>query len=419
VKALWIRTDAHKVDSPEIGDLADALGVDVVTALGHFVALGGAVAEFTDDGNIRDISDTVIDRWGRWQGKRGVFAPAVRRILQSADGSYANWRDDMGKLVERREADRKRKTGGTSTEIPRNSDGDGAESRHDSSATVRDGTARNVSIPETESLNERRGAVRRESPRADASGVEVAIRPASAPPAPLDLQDLSSAGTLLLDTFYGDASPERRADIAKQLHDASDPIGPGAKLSAGIRVKARDEKHFATAVGELIADPPRKQDRAIVVFLKKLGDPPKGPTISEQHKTSEDALAAEDWRQRDAEVAEANAWLVGRPELAESINATAAKSAPGGGSIMAMVRNAARDQLLLNEWRAATTPRHQSPSKSQRWNYGEASYAAGLAALKDVGQKRTYAEAFTSRRASKPHGEPKPVSDPNEPIKFT
>jgi hypothetical protein len=91
VKALWLRVDAHKIDSREVCEIADALGIDVVQALGHVVALGGAVAEHTDDGNIAIVADTTLERWARWSGKRGAFAPALRRALQDENGEYDHW----------------------------------------------------------------------------------------------------------------------------------------------------------------------------------------------------------------------------------------------------------------------------------------------------------------------------------------
>jgi hypothetical protein len=143
LKALWLRVDAHKVDSREVGEIADGLGIDVVTALGHVVALGGAIAEHTDDGNISGVSDSVLERWARWSGKRGAFAPVLRRALQSENGEYDNWHEEMGQLVERRARDRKRKATGDSEETPPKSRGNSTETGRDSTATERDVTERN------------------------------------------------------------------------------------------------------------------------------------------------------------------------------------------------------------------------------------------------------------------------------------
>lgn len=144
MKALWIRVEAHEVDSVRVAQLAEALGIDPVMALGHLVALAGQVAEQTPDGHIATVPNVTIERWARWSGRRGEFARAVREILQDGAGFLDDWNESMGKLVERRAKDRQRKAGskespgkdhGNSTENPRNG-------RGDSSATERDGTER-------------------------------------------------------------------------------------------------------------------------------------------------------------------------------------------------------------------------------------------------------------------------------------
>lgn len=155
MKALWIRVEAHEVDSVRVAQLADTLGVSAVTALGHLVALAGQVAEQTEDGHIADVPNVTLERWARWDGKRDTFARVVREILQDGRGYFDDWKDSMGKLVERRAKDRERKRQaesqqhtfpGISVETPRKDHGNSVESprnvRGDSAATVRDGTER-------------------------------------------------------------------------------------------------------------------------------------------------------------------------------------------------------------------------------------------------------------------------------------
>jgi hypothetical protein len=100
MKALWIRVEAHKVDSVETAQLAEALGIDPVVALGHMTALGGAVAEHTEEGHIADVPNSTLEGWARWKGKKGELARAVREFLQDGDGKYDHWEETMGKLVE-------------------------------------------------------------------------------------------------------------------------------------------------------------------------------------------------------------------------------------------------------------------------------------------------------------------------------
>jgi hypothetical protein len=67
MKALWIRVDAHVIDSIPIARFSEALELDAVTALGYYVALGGAIAEHTDDGVITDVADATLEGWARWK----------------------------------------------------------------------------------------------------------------------------------------------------------------------------------------------------------------------------------------------------------------------------------------------------------------------------------------------------------------
>lgn len=156
MKALWIRVEAHDVDSREISRFAIALGVSKVMALGHSTALAGAIAEQTEDGRIDTVTDEELEQWSRWGGKGGRLAKAVRDHLQAPDGTYRDWTDSMGKLVERRAKDRIRKqlpseqrapTTTDSVESPRQGGGNAQavprNFRGDSAATRRDETVRN------------------------------------------------------------------------------------------------------------------------------------------------------------------------------------------------------------------------------------------------------------------------------------
>lgn len=156
MKGLWIRVEAHAVDSVLIAELAEMLGIEPVLALGHLTALGGAVAEHTDDGLIGNLPNTTIETWARWRGKRGDFARATREVLQDGDGRLAEWQEAMGKLVEKRERERSRKekerviqklmAAGMSEEEARKVHGLSADNtrtvRGESVATERDGTER-------------------------------------------------------------------------------------------------------------------------------------------------------------------------------------------------------------------------------------------------------------------------------------
>ena len=151
--ALWIRVDAHFVDSLIVAQVASELRIEPVHAVGHLTAMAGKIAQHTESGHISDVPDTKLEEWACWTRRRGEWARVCREILQDDDGRLKDWLDTMGKLVDRRVKDRKRKqlekdqrareeSGqvdaflGTSEEIPRNESGI-------SVATKRDVTERN------------------------------------------------------------------------------------------------------------------------------------------------------------------------------------------------------------------------------------------------------------------------------------
>jgi hypothetical protein len=93
VKALWIRVDAHAIDSIEVARFAEQLDVDVVTAFGHYCALGGAIAEHAPDGNIADVPDAGLGALGALARASVASSPTLSapcckpRTAHSAIGS--------------------------------------------------------------------------------------------------------------------------------------------------------------------------------------------------------------------------------------------------------------------------------------------------------------------------------------------
>jgi hypothetical protein len=84
-----------------------------------------------------------------------------------------------------------------------------------------------------------------------------------APPVVLPQQRIDE----FLATFYGDASPKRRADVLAQLHH-------GGRLADGVDARPRDSLHALQCLTATLTDRERIHDgdRAIVWYLRKLGD---------------------------------------------------------------------------------------------------------------------------------------------------
>lgn len=366
MKALWIRVEAHAVDSIEVARFAEELGVDVLIAFAHYVTLGGAIAEHTPDGRIVDVPDAAIERWGRWTGKRGVFSPAVRTIFQNDAGEYDNWAESMGKLVERREKERKRKAPPVSKETPPPFRGNSVEtpqpSPGNSGATGRNGTERDVTgrsagSSSDQSSNRRNGDLDPESPRAHVSAEPAG--PGSAPPAdkPADALELPAAAIAFGALFYPRATTpkRRRQDIVRQLQ----ALRSGGVSYKGTMVRAHSDERLAYHCEAVIREGVRIPDAAIVVLFAKLADT---SDVSKARQQQEAADRIDEQRTTAHDVACAEAWLVDRPDVEAAIaEQLRAEGFAGSGELAETVGRMVRTSLLLAAWRAANNLQSPQP----------------------------------------------------------
>jgi hypothetical protein len=340
VKSLWIRVEAHEVDSLRVDALAEALDIPDAYALGLYVALGGAVAEHSPTGTIQHVSDRKLEEWARWRGKRGAFAAAARKILQDDAGELAEWRESMGKLLEQREKDRVRKLHGHSEEIPRND-------RGKSVVTERNGTERNVSARSShlDNSNKRSGAEHL------AEDVEAASAPLAGA---AEIEQLPPGANEFLARFYGNAPRERWRDVVAQLCAT---LGAGARLKRGALVRAGSPERLAAKIREVIAEGVRDPDKAIRVLLLKLNDTNDMTTAAV--KTEQRERETDD-RNRGRELVEANAWLEEHGDVEHTIVERLELDFPHpvepGDDVLAISRSIARDALVLEAWRKAGAP---------------------------------------------------------------
>lgn len=292
MKALWIRVEAHDVDSREISRFAVALGVSKVMALGHSTALAGAIAEHTDDGRIDQLTDDELEDWARWTGKGGRLAKAVRDHLMTEGGEFREWLDTMGKLVDRRAKDRDRKElerqarerlaaeadptfRGSSTDVPRKFHGL-------SSATERNGTERNETVRTPRQASSQKPSKGGTSPRESATAGSGDVGLNGRPPAPPSRARSGTATAPLpgqwpaplidfLDRFYP-VKGRRRSDVERQLRILVD--GNTVPDAHRQPVRAHSVARLAAACATVLAESHelRDLDKAIVVLLTKLGD---------------------------------------------------------------------------------------------------------------------------------------------------
>lgn len=105
----WLRwdTDAPRADS--IGHLSDDLGVPVPYAFGLYAGCCFGFGDHRKDGRAAAVSDTSLEQWAGWSGKRGRFAAAFRaRCVDPDTGTIRGWWRQR-KLMEKQEADRQRR----------------------------------------------------------------------------------------------------------------------------------------------------------------------------------------------------------------------------------------------------------------------------------------------------------------------
>lgn len=123
IRDPWIRVHANLSKKPVVGRLAEALNLDRHKAVGLLVTLWGAVAQQGADGALGPLSDTQIETWAEWTGKRGAFAGWVRAAHLDEDGRVREWDEYQGTLESRRSKERLRMQNVRSTLRERAHDG--------------------------------------------------------------------------------------------------------------------------------------------------------------------------------------------------------------------------------------------------------------------------------------------------------
>lgn len=138
------------------------------------------------------------------------------------------------------------------------------------------------------------------------------------PPAAL-FETLPEKAKELLTLFYEfpamtEKQRERYRYVAMQLVDTIDAKHPGPKIRGGQRVKARSVEHLNDICADVMRDPPNDRDLAILWVLKKLLDPPKGPTETELARRNEAAVRQEEDLYHDEARAAGIQWAKNHPD---------------------------------------------------------------------------------------------------------
>lgn len=131
-----------------------------------------------------------------------------------------------------------------------------------------------------------------------------------------------------LEKFYHDATPERLAEVVRQLDQALNP--EGVRVSKDLVVRANSDKHLNKVLSAVLREkPPKDHDKAIVFVLKKLGDPElddRGRTVTEalsaNQSVEDELLPVWDRLRRNA----VEAWAKANAEEADSITVMVRRS---------------------------------------------------------------------------------------------
>lgn len=105
----WIRWDTEAPRSEVVAFIAHHLGLKVYAAHGLYVAMCLGFAVERPDGRIGEVTDTALESWAGWDGKRGRFAAVIRKwcALSPDPDMLRGWhRNEAGLRKQRHDAAR-------------------------------------------------------------------------------------------------------------------------------------------------------------------------------------------------------------------------------------------------------------------------------------------------------------------------
>lgn len=105
----WIRWDVRAPRSEVVAFIADRLKLRVYAAHGLYVAMCCGFGAERPDGRIDQVTDTALETWAGWDGRRGRFAAAIREwCSQGTDpGILRGWWRNEAVLREQERSARK------------------------------------------------------------------------------------------------------------------------------------------------------------------------------------------------------------------------------------------------------------------------------------------------------------------------
>jgi hypothetical protein len=104
----WVAIDVHIAGDAVTHRLAGTFRLRVAEAAGLLTLVFAGMAQHAQDGSLTDVTDSQLEAWALWHGKRGALATFVRAQLCDDDGTVRAWEKYNGAAIREAKASRER-----------------------------------------------------------------------------------------------------------------------------------------------------------------------------------------------------------------------------------------------------------------------------------------------------------------------
>jgi hypothetical protein len=104
----WVAIDVHIAGDAVTHRLAEAFRLRVPEAAGLLALAFAGMAQHAQDGELAEVTDSQIEAWAMWHGKRGAFATFFRAQLCDERGCVRAWEKYNGAAIREAKASRER-----------------------------------------------------------------------------------------------------------------------------------------------------------------------------------------------------------------------------------------------------------------------------------------------------------------------
>jgi len=104
----WVAIDVHIAGDEITHRLAEAFRLRIAEAAGLLTLAFAGMAQHAQDGSLATKTDSQIEEWARWHGKRGAFAAFFRKQLGDEAGQVRAWEKYNGAAIREAKASKER-----------------------------------------------------------------------------------------------------------------------------------------------------------------------------------------------------------------------------------------------------------------------------------------------------------------------